>query len=101
MTTLTPLSPTLYVDVVRRALAEDVGSGDITTLATVPADLRARGVLVVKEDCVLAGLDVAFDAFRQAAEKGSSPLRGSTTRRLGVPRRRQRSPRSRVPRDRC
>jgi nicotinate-nucleotide pyrophosphorylase (carboxylating) len=50
---------------VRRALAEDLGAGDITTDATVRPDQRARGVFVVKADCVLAGLDVALEAFRQ------------------------------------
>ena len=62
---LTPLDPSDYRDIVRRALAEDVGTGDITTDATVRSDQRARGVFVVKADCVLAGLDVALEAFRQ------------------------------------
>ncbi len=60
-----PLDPSDYRDIVRRALAEDVGAGDITTDATVRSDQRARGVFVVKADCVLAGLDVALEAFRQ------------------------------------
>jgi nicotinate-nucleotide pyrophosphorylase (carboxylating) len=62
---VTPLDPSDYRDIVRRALAEDVGGGDITTAATVRSDQRARGVFVVKADCVLAGLDVALEAFRQ------------------------------------
>jgi len=62
---LTELEPSQYRDLVRRALDEDVGEGDITTEATVPADRRARGVFLVKAPCVIAGLDVAFDAFRQ------------------------------------
>src|SRR5215475_2129282 len=59
------LGPALYRDIVRRALEEDVGAGDVTTQATVPAALRARGVLLVKAACVIAGLDVAFETFRQ------------------------------------
>jgi len=59
------LNPELYRDLVRRALEEDVRTGDVTTEATVPAEQRARGVFLVKEDCVLAGLDVAFEVFRQ------------------------------------
>ena len=60
-----PLDVASYRDIVRRALDEDLGSGgDITTDATVPADARARGQFLVKADCVLAGLDVAFEAFR-------------------------------------
>ena len=39
--------------------------GDITTEATVEPALRARGVIVAKCDCVIAGLDVAAEAFRQ------------------------------------
>jgi nicotinate-nucleotide pyrophosphorylase (carboxylating) len=50
---------------VRRALAEDLGWGDVTTEATVPTNLHARGVLVARCACVLAGLDVAAEAFRQ------------------------------------
>jgi nicotinate-nucleotide pyrophosphorylase (carboxylating) len=60
-----PLDPSEYRDIVRRALEEDVGGGDITTDATVRPDQRARGVFVVKADCILAGLDVALEAFRQ------------------------------------
>jgi nicotinate-nucleotide pyrophosphorylase (carboxylating) len=60
-----PLDPAAYRDIVRRALEEDVGTGDVTTGAIVGADVRARGVFLVKADCVLAGLDVAFEVFRQ------------------------------------
>lgn len=60
-----PLDPGLYREIVRRALAEDLGWGDITTEATVDASLRARGDIVAKCDCVIAGLDVAAEAFRQ------------------------------------
>jgi nicotinate-nucleotide pyrophosphorylase (carboxylating) len=63
--TLAPLDPSEYRDLVRRALTEDVADGDITTEATVGHDLRARGVFIVKTDCVLAGMDVALEAFRQ------------------------------------
>lgn len=60
-----PLGPDSYSDLVRQALEEDIGAGDITTEATVPADRRARGAFLVKAPCVIAGLDVAFEAFRQ------------------------------------
>ncbi len=59
------LDPAVYRDIVRRALEEDRGAGDITTDATIAADQRARGVLLVKEECVLAGLDVAAETFLQ------------------------------------
>jgi nicotinate-nucleotide pyrophosphorylase (carboxylating) len=60
-----PLDAGIYRDVVRRALAEDLGWGDVTTSAIVPADARAVGVLVFREPGVLAGLDGAIEAFRQ------------------------------------
>jgi len=59
-----PLDPALYREIVQRALDEDVGDGDITTDATVSAAQQARGAFLVKADCVLAGLEVAFEAFR-------------------------------------
>jgi len=59
------LDPALYRDIVRRALAEDIGSGDVTSEATVAASQTARGVLLIKQECVLAGLGVAFETFRQ------------------------------------
>lgn len=60
-----PLDPGLYREPVRRALAEDLGWGDVTTEATLPTNLRARGVILAKSPCVIAGLDVAAEAFRQ------------------------------------
>jgi nicotinate-nucleotide pyrophosphorylase (carboxylating) len=59
------LDPAVYRDLVRRALDEDIGTGDVTTDATVDPALRARGVFIVKAPCVLAGLDVAGETFRQ------------------------------------
>jgi nicotinate-nucleotide pyrophosphorylase (carboxylating) len=66
------LDAELYRDLVRRALEEDVRDGDITTDATVPPRQQARGRFLVKQDCVLAGLDIAFEAFKQL-EKGPHP----------------------------
>jgi nicotinate-nucleotide pyrophosphorylase (carboxylating) len=59
------LDPALYREVVRRALAEDLGWGDVTTEAIVPRDCRARGSIVARSPCVLAGLNVAAETFRQ------------------------------------
>lgn len=60
-----PLDAGLYREAVRRALAEDLGWGDVTTEATVDPALRARGIILSKCECVIAGLDVAAEAFRQ------------------------------------
>ena len=53
-------------ELVARALAEDVGAGDATAEAVVPADVRARARIVQKAPGVLFGLDAAAEAFRQA-----------------------------------
>jgi nicotinate-nucleotide pyrophosphorylase (carboxylating) len=66
-----PLAPAIYREPVRLALEEDVRSGDITTAATVSPAQQARGVFLARVDCVLAGLDVAFEAFRQVATRTS------------------------------
>ena len=60
-----PLEPALYRETLRRALAEDLGWGDVTTEGTVDPSLRARGIILAKSDCVIAGLEVAAEAFRQ------------------------------------
>jgi nicotinate-nucleotide pyrophosphorylase (carboxylating) len=51
-------------DTVARALAEDIGDGDVTTAATVPESARARAVITQKEPGVIYGLEVAEEAFR-------------------------------------
>lgn len=59
------LEPALYREIVRRALAEDLGWGDVTTDAIVPRDRVASGLILAKCSCVLAGFDVAAETFRQ------------------------------------
>lgn len=51
------------VELVTRALAEDLGSGDVTSEATVPDEARARGVITQKAEGVIYGLDAAALAF--------------------------------------
>ena len=50
--------------IIRTALIEDIGLGDVTTEVTVPIDASVRAELVAKEDFTLAGLDVAAEVFR-------------------------------------
>lgn len=50
---------------IRLALAEDVGDGDHTSLATIPADAQKRARLLVKEGGVLAGVEVARAIFAE------------------------------------
>jgi len=47
----------------RDALEEDIGVGDITTMSTVPADLEGRGLVRAKKDCVMAGLVIIPKLF--------------------------------------
>ena len=62
---ITPLAPETYRDLVRRAIEEDLGAGDVTSAATVEEGLKARGTLLAKSPLVVAGIDVAAEAFRQ------------------------------------
>jgi nicotinate-nucleotide pyrophosphorylase (carboxylating) len=58
-----PLDPAAVDDVVRRALQEDVGPGDVTTRATVPPGARARARITQKAPGVVFGLEAAEKAF--------------------------------------
>ena len=60
-----PLDPGTYRELVRRALAEDFGWGDVTTEAVIDGNQKARAFMVAKSRCVIAGLDIASEAFRQ------------------------------------
>ncbi len=50
-------------DFIRRALAEDIGDGDHTTLSTVPASAHGKARLLVKEKGILAGAEIAKRVF--------------------------------------
>jgi nicotinate-nucleotide pyrophosphorylase (carboxylating) len=49
---------------IRNALSEDIGSGDHSSLACIPAEATRRARLLVKEDGVLAGVNLALEVFR-------------------------------------
>ena len=48
---------------IEAALAEDVGNGDHSTLASIPVDARGKAVLKIKETGILAGMELAEDIF--------------------------------------
>ncbi len=50
-------------ELIRTALREDIGTGDITTLATIPADKEIRGLFLAKESGVICGLPVVERVF--------------------------------------
>lgn len=60
-----PLNAAEVRQAVKLALQEDIGSGDVTTLATVPAGAEAKAVMRAREDLVVAGLELAEAAFRE------------------------------------
>ena len=52
-------------ELIDRALAEDIGAGDVTAAAVVPARARARARIVQRREGAVAGLDVARAGFRR------------------------------------
>ncbi len=60
-----PIDPVGLARVVRTALEEDIGVGDITTLSTVSEKAVARGKIVVKSSGIIAGMPVVMEVFRQ------------------------------------
>ena len=49
---------------IKNALAEDIGTGDYSTLSTIDADAKGKAVLKIKQDGILAGVNVAEKIFR-------------------------------------
>ena len=58
-----------YLPLVRAALAEDIGSGDATTLALVPEDALSTAVMTAREPLVMAGVDLALASFQEVDER--------------------------------
>ncbi|RZK20472.1 MAG: carboxylating nicotinate-nucleotide diphosphorylase [Pedobacter sp.] len=49
---------------IKNALAEDVGDGDHTSLSTIPAETQGKAKLIIKEDGILAGMELAVEIFK-------------------------------------
>jgi nicotinate-nucleotide pyrophosphorylase (carboxylating) len=60
-----PLSAEEIRSAVRAALTEDIGDGDVTTLATIPETAAARAAMIAREPLTVAGLEFAEAAFRE------------------------------------
>ena len=58
------VTDTLFRKLITDALAEDIGDGDHSTLCCIPAGEKGTAVLKIKEDGVLAGMEVAERIFR-------------------------------------
>ena len=59
------LNEMMIKDIVKRALLEDIGTGDITTISTVPEDKQITGNFLAKEDGILCGLGVVRAVFAE------------------------------------
>ncbi len=57
------------LEIVRRALAEDIGAGDVTTMATVPPEAMAVADMVAREPLVVCGLPLAEAVFKEVSAK--------------------------------
>ena len=64
----------------RDALAEDVGSGDLTSLALVDEGVRARAVIRAREELVVSGGGIAAEVFRMAGEVSAEVVAADGTR---------------------
>lgn len=74
-------------DLVARALAEDIGSGDVTAESVVPGDAASTATITQKEAGVLFGLEVAAEVFRQvgAGDLGTLSEEGEWRDEVPVP----------------
>lgn len=50
---------------IKNAIAEDQGDGDHTSLSTIPADAQGKARLLIKEDGIIAGVELAIQIFHQ------------------------------------
>ena len=74
--TLARMSPLIVDDLVSRALREDFGdAGDVTTLATIPADAVTRATIAARKPGTIAGVDAALAAFRLVDPAISATIR--------------------------
>ena len=55
----------LINDLIALAFSEDVGDGDVTTLSTIPAEERGKQRLIIKEEGILSGVNIARMVFEQ------------------------------------
>ena len=60
-------------DLIRLALLEDIGDGDHSALSCVPSDATKRARLLVKQDGILAGVEVALVIFKETADFYNNP----------------------------
>jgi nicotinate-nucleotide pyrophosphorylase (carboxylating) len=59
------ITPQILKQFIASALSEDIGDGDHSTLASIPKNATSRAKLLVKEDGVVAGIELAMEIFKQ------------------------------------
>jgi nicotinate-nucleotide pyrophosphorylase (carboxylating) len=62
MTLNKPLSPDI-LESIQRAIAEDIGTGDVTTNSIIPTDALMRGHIIAKQSGIIAGLDIVSAVY--------------------------------------
>ena len=55
----------LIDELIELSFAEDIGDGDHTTLCCIPADEMGKSQLIIKEEGILAGVEVALKVFKK------------------------------------
>ena len=72
-------------ELIARALAEDLGAGDVTSDAVVPADVTGKATITQKQPGVLTGLEIAAEVFRRTGAGELEPLAREREWRDDVP----------------
>ncbi|NMC42091.1 MAG: carboxylating nicotinate-nucleotide diphosphorylase [Bacteroidales bacterium] len=60
------MNRTELLDFIERSLREDIGDGDHSTQACIPAEAESSARLIIKEKCIIAGLDIAREIYAYA-----------------------------------
>lgn len=74
----------LVFDFIKRSLAEDIGDGDHTSLSTIPVEQKGVAELLIKEDGILAGIDIAVHIFSAVDDKLSVTILKQDGERVSV-----------------
>jgi nicotinate-nucleotide pyrophosphorylase (carboxylating) len=69
------IDPAVAADIIDRALAEDIGFGDLTSELVIPQDARAELLLNAREDVVVAGIGIAAQVFRRRVPEAHVEMR--------------------------
>ena len=72
-----------YRELIERALAEDIRSGDVTSFATIPAGSIGKGAIVARHAMTVSALDVAGACFAHLDERVSIEMRCAEGARIG------------------